>query len=33
MTQAKTMYDPPYLDDEERETMEAIDAAIDRGDI
>lgn len=29
----KITYDPPYLDDEERETMEALDAAIDRGEV
>ena len=29
----KTKYDAPYLDKEERETMEAFDAAIDAGEI
>lgn len=33
MTNPKLSYDAPYLDDEERETMEALDAAIDRGEI
>jgi hypothetical protein len=33
MTNPKLSYDAPYLDDEERETMEALDAAMDRGEI
>jgi hypothetical protein len=33
MTNPKISYDAPYLDEEERETMEAFDAAMDRGDI
>ena len=28
-----TRHAPPFLDEEERETMEALDAAIDRGDV
>ena len=33
MMKDKVTYDPPYLDDEERETMQALDAAIDRGEV
>ena len=33
MTKTKISYDPPYLDEEERETMEAIDQAIENGEI
>lgn len=33
MMKSKISYDTPYLDEEERETMEALDVAIDRGEI
>lgn len=33
MTNPKISYDAPYLDDEERETMEALDMAMERGEI
>ncbi len=33
MTNKKIKFDAPYLDEEERETMEAIDASMDSGEL